>query len=211
MKRTMFLSIACAGAFLLVQPASVAWGQSPSGGQVPSGGQGQPTMPTRNNAPGMNNPGDTPDTMTTRVDDKKFVKDAALGGLTEVELGKLAAQKATREDVKQFAQKMVDDHTKANDMLKQVASHDNIQIADSLDPKHQSRIDKLSKLSGENFDKAYVKDQLKDHQTDVKEFSAEAQNGTDPNVKKFAATTLPVLQEHLEMVKNLSKTEKGGK
>ena len=68
-----------------------------------------------------------PDAMTTRVDDKKFVKDAAIGGLTEVELGKLAAQKGSSDAVKQFGQKLVDDHTKANDELKQVASAENIQ------------------------------------------------------------------------------------
>ena len=131
-----------------------------------------------------------------------------MGGMAEVELGKLAAQKATRGDVKQFGQKMVDDHTKANDQLKQVASKENIPIPDALDSKHQSRIDKLSKLSGDDFDKAYVKDQVKDHQADVREFSLEAQNGTDPNIKAFASETLPTLQEHLQMAKDLSKSEK---
>jgi putative membrane protein len=152
----------------------------------------------------------TPDTATTstKVDDRKFVKDAAMGGMTEVELGKLASQKASRDDVKQFGQRMVDDHTKANDQLKQIASKQSIPIPEALDSKYQSRIDKLSKLSGADFDKAYLKDQLKDHQTDVKEFSAEAQSGADPNVKAFASSTLPILQEHLEMVKNLNKSEK---
>jgi len=111
---------------------------------------------------------------SSKVDDKKFVKDAALGGMTEVELGKVAAQKASDEKVKEFAQKMVDDHSKANENLKQIASKSNIQVPNSLDSKHQSRIDKLSKLSGQEFDKAYIKDQLKDHETDVREFSEEA-------------------------------------
>lgn len=145
---------------------------------------------------------------TTKVDDKKFAKDAALGGLTEVELGKVAAQKASDPKVKEFAQKMVDDHTKANEELKQAASRSSIQIPDALDSKHQSRIDKLSKLSGEEFDKAYVKDQLKDHQSDVREFGDEAKGGSDPNIKTFASSTLPILQHHLEMVKDLSKGEK---
>jgi putative membrane protein len=142
------------------------------------------------------------------MDDKKFVKDAALGGLTEVELGKLAAQKASRDDVKQFGQKMVDDHTKANDQLKEMASKDGVTVPDALDAKHQARVEKLSKLSGPEFDKAYVKDQLKDHETDVKQFQTEAQNGTDPNIKNFASSTLPTLQEHLTMVKSLSQSEK---
>jgi putative membrane protein len=91
-----------------------------------------------------------------KVDDKKFAKDAALGGMAEVQLGKLATQKASRDDIKQFGQKIVDDHTKANDQLKELASKENIPIPDALDSKHQARIDKLSKLSGENFDKAFV-------------------------------------------------------
>ncbi len=147
-------------------------------------------------------------TQTSKVDDKKFVKEAALGGLTEVELGKLATQKASSEQVKQFGQKMIDDHTKANDQLKEAASKDNIPVPDTLDAKHQSQVDKLSKLSGEQFDKAYIKNQVKDHETDVREFSAEAQGGSDPNIKAFASSTLPVLQQHLDMVKNLNKTEK---
>jgi putative membrane protein len=173
----------------------------------PSSPSSRPTSPNMNGPAGPRS--DTgPDTMTTRVDDKKFVKDAALGGLTEVELGKLAAQKAASEQVKQFGQKMVDDHTKANDQLKEVASKENISIPDSLDSKHQSRIEKLSKLSGPDFDKAYVKDQVKDHEKDVSEFKSEADNGSDPNIKQFAASTLPTLQQHLSMAKDLNKKEK---
>ena len=204
MKRSKFLSTAFAAA-LLTASSAVA--------QTQSTGATQPQTPTQQMPP----PGQTPDstmgqgagsTTTQKTDDKKFAKDAALGGLTEVELGKVAAQKATDPKVKEFAQKMVDDHTKANTELKQAASKSNIQIPDALDSKHQSRIDKLSKLSGQDFDKAYIKDQLKDHQTDVREFQQEAQNGSDPNVKTFASSTLPVLQHHLEMVKDLNKDEK---
>jgi putative membrane protein len=154
----------------------------------------------------MNGPMNQTESMPTKVDDKKFAKEAAIGGLTEVELGKLAQQKASSDAVKQFGQKMVDDHTKANDELKQVASKEGIQIPDSLDSKHQARVDKLGKLSGTAFDRAYVKDQLKDHQEDVRKFESEAQAGTDPGVKDFAAKTLPTLQEHLRMAKDLNKS-----
>jgi len=142
--------------------------------------------------------------------DSKFVMDAAVGGMTEVELGKLATQKASDDSVKQFGQKMVDDHTKANDQLKEVASKENITLPSSLDAKHQARVDKLSKMSGASFDRAYVRDQLKDHIEDVAEFKKESQNGSDPAVKQFASTTLPTLEEHLSMVKDLSKKEKSG-
>lgn len=204
MRRTMFLNTVFA-ATLLAATSAVA--------QTQGGSAGQPqTTPTQSmpqtQAPDSTMGQGTANATPSKVDDKKFVKNAALGGLTEVELGKLAAQKASDEKVKEFAQKMVDDHTKANDELKQAASKSNIPVPESLDSKHQSRIDKLSKLSGADFDKAYVKDQLKDHQNDVQEFKDEAQGGTDPNVKTFASTTLPILQHHLEMVKDLSKGEK---
>ncbi|MGH9614250.1 MAG: DUF4142 domain-containing protein [Bryobacteraceae bacterium] len=161
------------------------------------------------NQPGTmpNSPGDTMQ-MQSKVDDKKFLKDAAVGGIAEVELGKLATQKASSDAVKQFGQKMVDDHSKANDALKQVASQEGVTVPDSLDSKHQSRVDKLSKLSGADFDRAYVKDQLKDHRKDVSEFKREADNGSNANIKNFAAKTLPTLEEHLSMVKDLNKSSK---
>jgi putative membrane protein len=143
-----------------------------------------------------------------KVDDKKFVKEAAMGGMAEVELGKLAEQKASSDAVKQFAQKMVTDHTKVNDELKQIASQANVNVPDQLGKKYQSRIDKLSKLSGADFDKAYIKDQLKDHKSDVSDFQSESQNGTIPAVKDFAAKNLPTLEQHLDLAKNLSKSEK---
>jgi putative membrane protein len=100
---------------------------------------------------------------------------------------------------------MVDDHTKANDELKQVASQENLTLPTTLDKKHQQMVDKLSALSGPAFDKAYVKDMVKDHEKDVKEFQKESQDGTDPNIKSFATKTLPVLQSHLESIKQISK------
>ena len=145
------------------------------------------------------------DMQTRQADDKKFLKDAAIGGMAKVELGKLAVQKASSDAVKQFAQKMIDDHTKANEEVKQIASKANISLPDSLDSRHQSRIDKLSKLSGTEFDRAYIKDQLKDHQQDVKEFQNEAENGYHEELKTFASKTLPTLQEHLSMAKDLNK------
>jgi putative membrane protein len=177
--------------------------------QAPGGagaGGGQQTPAQRPSSPGMNNPDvNNPDTMTKQVDDKKFAKDAAMGGLYEVELGKVAAQKGTSDGVKQFGQKMVDDHSKANDQLKEILTKESMDVPASLDSKHQSRLDKLSKLEGPAFDKAYIKDQVKDHEKDVDSFQLEAQNGHDPNFKQFATNTLPTLQQHLSMVKDLNK------
>jgi putative membrane protein len=213
MRRILITSLVISGINLLGAGAAMAQAGGQSGGQSPSAPQQSPS--SRSTSPDMNSPGgpgaaNGPDTttMTKKVDDNKFVHDAALGGMAEVELGKLATQKASSDAVKQFGQKMVDDHTKANDQLKEIASKENISVPDSLDSKHQSRIEKLSKLSGPDFDKAYVKDQVKDHKKDVSEFKSEAENGSNPNIKQFASTTLPTLQEHLSMVQDISKNDK---
>jgi putative membrane protein len=213
MRRILLNSLVFSSISLLGAGAAMAQAGGQSPGQSPSSPQQSP--PSRPTSPDMNGPagpgganGPDTTTMTRKVDDKKFVQDAALGGMAEVELGKLATQKASSDAVKQFGQKMVDDHTKANDQLKEIASKENINIPDSLDSKHQSRIEKLSKLSGPDFDKAYVKDQVKDHKKDVSEFKSEAENGSNPNIKQFASTTLPTLQQHLSMAQDLGKNEK---
>ena len=131
--------------------------------------------------------------------DRQFVTKAAQGGMAEVELGQLATQKAQNSQVKEFGQKMVDDHTKANDQLKQVASQENITLPTGLDAKDQALKDHLEKLSGAQFDKVYMQHMVMDHKKDVAEFQKEANSGKDPQVKQFAQQTLPVLQQHLQM------------
>lgn len=202
MRRTLFLNLVSAGALF----AQLSGGNP---GQTPSTPPTLPGQTTPGQGPGLNGPmGQASDTMSGKIDDKRFAKDAAVSVMINTELGKLAAQKASRDDIKQFGQKVVDEHTRANDQLKQVASKENIAIPDALDAKHQSQVDKLSKLSGEEFDKAYVKDQLKDLQAEVRDLNAEAQNGGDPNVKAFASSALPTVQQHVELAKNLNKSEK---
>jgi putative membrane protein len=191
--------------------ANAAMAQPPAGGAGGAGGAGQ--QQTQPNRPGdMANPNGpmANDTASgsAKADDKKFAKEAAMGGLMEVELGKVATQKASSDAVKQFGQRMVDDHTKANDELKQVASQDNLTLPTTLDKKHQEMVDKMSALSGPAFDKTYMKDMVKDHEKDVKEFQKESQSGTDPNIKSFATKTLPILQSHLESAKQIDKGAK---
>jgi len=137
-----------------------------------------------------------------------FVKEAAIGGMAEVELGKMAKDKGSSDTVKQFGQKMVDDHTKVNDDLKSMAKKKNIDLPSALDAKHQAVVDRLSKLSGAEFDRAYSAEMVKDHQEDVKEFQKEANSATDPDVKSFASSNLPTLEEHLKMARDMNK---GGK
>ncbi len=135
--------------------------------------------------------------------DHKFVTDAAEGGMAEVQLGQLAVSKATNSDVKNFAQRMIDDHSKANDQLKSTASGQGVTLPTSVGTKNQAIYDRLNKLSGAAFDKAYVEQMVKDHEMDVKEFERESQSGSDSAIKNFAAQTLPTLQEHLRMIKDI--------
>jgi putative membrane protein len=136
--------------------------------------------------------------------DHKFAMEAAMGGMMEVELGRLAAQKGASDEVRQFGQRMVDDHTKGNEDLMQVASGKGMTLPTALGPKMQAEMQKLSALSGEKFDKEYVKMMVKDHRKDVGEFEKEAAGGMDADIKSFAARTLPTLQEHLRMIQRIS-------
>jgi len=136
--------------------------------------------------------------------DRKFVKDAAHGGMAEVELGQLAAEKASSDDVKKFGQRMVDDHSKANDDLKQLATKKGVHVPQQLSAKDKATKARLSKLSGEQFDKAYMANMVRDHKKDVAEFRRETESAKDPDVKNFAASTLPTLEDHLKQAQSLA-------
>jgi putative membrane protein len=124
--------------------------------------------------------------------------------MAEVELGKLAGDKAQSEQVKQFGHRMAQDHAKANDELKSLAQQKNIMLPSTLDAKDKATVDRLSKLSGAAFDRAYMQDMLQDHRKDVNEFRKESQSGKDPEVKAWAAKTLPTLEEHLRLAQSTS-------
>ncbi|HKV78179.1 MAG TPA: DUF4142 domain-containing protein [Candidatus Sulfotelmatobacter sp.] len=140
----------------------------------------------------------------TTTTDTAFVKKAARGGLAEVELGQLAVQKASSEEVKKFGQRMVDDHSKANDQLKQVAAQEHIDLPQAPSAKDKATKARLEKLSGEQFDKAYMSDMVKDHQKDVAEFEHESKTAKDPTVKSFAQQTLPTLRQHLKEAEKIA-------
>jgi len=152
-----------------------------------------------------------------QASDQKFVMDAAKGGLAEVELGKLAQEKASSDQVKNFGKRMVDDHSKANDELQTLAKNKNITLPSDLDPKDKALKDRLSKLSGPAFDRAYMNAMLQDHRKDVSEFRTESTKGRDADVKAFASKTLPTLEDHLKLAQQTEKavgtsgTAKSGK
>lgn len=140
--------------------------------------------------------------------DNGFMTKAAQGGLAEVELGRMAATHASNQQVKQFGQRMVDDHSKANNELQEIAAQEGVTLPTTLDAKDQAEKDKLSSLNGSDFDKAYMEDMVKDHRADIAEFKKEANSGTDPSLKTFAGKTLPTLQEHLTLAESAEKEVK---
>ena len=131
-------------------------------------------------------------------EDIEFVLDAAKGGMAEVELGRLAVEHAKNDEVKKFAQRMVDDHTKAGDQLKSIAESKGIKLPSEMEAKDRALMNRLQKLNGAAFDRAYMQAMVSDHVEAVSEFKKEANGGRDPQVKSFASTTLPTLEEHLQ-------------
>jgi putative membrane protein len=138
----------------------------------------------------------------------EFAKKAALGGLFEVELGKLAQQKAAASEVKSFGEMMVQDHGKANDKLKTLAAAKGIELPAALDEKHQKKVEKLSKLEGAEFDKEYAAVMTKAHEKDHSLFEKAAKDLEDADLKTFASETAPVIARHLEQIKGIKDSLK---
>ena len=137
--------------------------------------------------------------------DQTFVKKAAEGGMAEVDLGNVAKQNGSNDAVKQFGDHMVTDHGKANDELKSLAQQKNWTLPSEPKAADKSKKDRLSKMNGADFDKAYMRDMVMDHQKDVKEFQKCASSCSDPDLKAWAAKTVPTLQDHLKMAKDAAK------
>jgi putative membrane protein len=136
--------------------------------------------------------------------DKNFVTTAAVGGMYEVEAGKLAAEKATDPAVKAYGQKLADDHAKANEELKQIAQAHGMALPSELPAAKKQALDKLRKASGAQFDRQYVQQVGRhDHQEDISAFEKAAKDAKDPQLKAFAQKTLPTLREHLAQAKTL--------
>lgn len=136
--------------------------------------------------------------------DRMFIHKAAEGGMAEVQLGQLAQQKASSQEVKDFGQRMVTDHSQANDKLKSIAANQGVTVPSSLDAKDQALYDRLSGLSGNAFDKAYMRAMVNDHVQDVAEFRKESGSARDQAVRSFASDTLPTLEDHLRMARKVS-------
>jgi len=144
--------------------------------------------------------------MTTPAPES-FLSDAIQGGRAEVELGKLAQTKSKNPDIKKFGQMLVQDHSKANTDMEALGKKKNFNLPAGLG-SHQSTLDKLNGMSGDDFDREFVNNMVSDHEKDVSTFQKESQNSTDADVKAFAEKTLPVLQKHLDTVKGIQSKMK---
>ena len=137
--------------------------------------------------------------------DQGFILAAAQGGMTEVQLGRLATTNGVRADVKEFGQMMVKDHTAINDDLKALAARKGVTLPDSLDAKHQAMVDKMAALKSSEFDDAYIAGMIKAHQKDAKAFKGEAAATQDADIKSFLDKSIPVVEAHLKHVMAMKK------
>ncbi|NII75028.1 putative membrane protein [Dyella sp. SG562] len=137
--------------------------------------------------------------------DQAFLTRAAAAGSAEVALGQLALQKTSSPQTRQLAQHIVSDHTKANEQLVALARQKQITVAPEPDAAAKQKLDKLQKLDGDAFDRTYAQDMVKDHQQAIALFTKASTGATDNDVKQFAAQTLPVLKDHLQMAQQLRK------
>jgi len=143
------------------------------------------------------------------VSSQDFVKTAGIAGMFEIESSKIAQTKSKNSDVKSFADRMITDHTKAAEELKAAAQAggNKYEVPTALDPDHQKMIDELNTADESKFDAAYVRMQLRGHKDAVALFDSYSQQGDDPNLKSFAAKTLPTLKEHLDMVSRIAANQ----
>lgn len=140
--------------------------------------------------------------------DHKFLRKAARDNWMEIVLGREALANTKDPAVRQFARRMLDDHTRAYEKLARLAREKGITLPRKLSDKDQAEIQRLSRLKGEQFDRVYARDMRKDHEKDVARFKAEIREVKDPALKKWAEETLPVLEEHLKLAHRLFRKEK---
>jgi len=192
------------------EPSNNNPGRSPNSPTTPSNNNpgrspNSPTTPSNNN-PGRspNSPagGQTsPNSLSSR--DRTFVMQAGQLSMMEVELGRLAVKRGSSAGVKQYGQEMVEDHTRANQELMQLAMQKKVELPTEMSTQNTALIDRLSGLSGKSFDTAYKQAMIDSHNQAIALFQAQSQQGQDPELKAWATQKLPNLQAHLEMVNQM--------
>lgn len=144
---------------------------------------------------------------STGADTVSFAQEAASGGLMEVRLGEIATRSGSSELVRAFGQRMVNDHSKANQELKAEAQRLGLALPAELNKAHAASVEKLQKLSGTELDRAYIDMMVEDHEADVKSFRKESERSGSP-LQGFAARTLPTLEQHLDQAREVQKALK---
>lgn len=186
--------------------------QAPGGGGAPSGG-GQMQQPSQ--SPGANSPSMQQQQQEMGAAgmnagpamDKEFVKKALEGNMAEVQMGQLALEKSSDDQVKQFAQRMVDDHGKMLDQLKPAAQAMGVKVPDGPSKGAMKSMDKMKALSGDAFDQAYIKDMMKDHKKDSSEFKQEAQSTQNPQLKQLVTEASQTIDSHLQQIQQIAQTK----
>jgi putative membrane protein len=174
-------------------------------------------MPRDSGAPASQNPGQNPTTDPqlngmqaagqTSALDKMFVRTAMQGGMAEIQLAQMTLQKTNNDQVKQFAQRMIDDHTKMNDQMKPVAQQLGVDVPAQISKKDRTTMAKLEALSEPAYDQAYIKDMVKDHKQDLSDFQMEASSGQDQTVKDAASQGSKVIAQHLQLAQQMAKDQ----
>src|SRR4051812_8869555 len=185
----MMLRVLASTSLMFMLAAAPVWAQV---GNPAGMSPGTPQSPTGTPAPHQPN-----------EQDRLFVQEAGIGGAAEVGLGRLTEQRGQNATVKDFARRMVQDHGKANDQLSNLARAANIPIPQALDLEHRTMQEQLEKLSGAAFDVAYIRDQVGEHQKTSILFSWEIGSGQDAQLQQFAADTLTVILDHLQIAREI--------
>lgn len=137
-----------------------------------------------------------------------FVDEASAKGIAEIETGKMALEKSTSPDIKSFAEQMIKDHTQANQELAAIAKRKNLEVASEAELMNKAKAMILELRSGESFDEAYANNQVAAHEATIELFREQTEESEDPDIQAFATSTLPKLEQHLEMAKSLAATHK---
>jgi putative membrane protein len=185
-------------------PEAARGGESPNAQSAERPVGGQQSDAYAEGQEGKHKPGQTNANATLAHKDRKFIEGAAKDGLAEVELARIAQTKASSDEVKNFAVRLEQDHSKANDELKQIAQQKGINVPYAADHKQMREMKKLEKTSGADFDRRYMAEMVRDHEKDLKKFNDEAKNAKDSEVKAFAEKTAQVIEQHLEMARKIA-------
>ena len=193
-------ALCCTPALAQIGSAAAQPGGSQSGVQSAPGGANDP-----NRQPGLDNSAAAG--VSGPAQDKVFVKKALEGSMAEVQLGQLALQKSNDAQVKEFAQRMVDDHTKMLDQMKPVAQQVGVAVPASPSKSQMKTMDKLKTLSGDAFDQAYIKDMVKDHKEDDADFKREASSTQNPKLREVVQQGDQVIEMHLQHIEKIAKSK----